>query len=468
MSKPVCVLQAPIWTRSGYGDWALAIAKSLLKYDKFEMHIVPTRWGQCSRKNLDEEMNDPLGKELLNRVLRGPLTQQPEVFIQVSIPNEFLMSPQGPMKVGRYNIGMTASIETTVPKPEWIEGLNRMDLNIAMSRHGKDVLVQAQYSKKLPNGMIEPLTVKSPMEILFWGADTTKYCKTDMIIDSLEQAMAHIKEDFAFLFVGQWTGGSMNADRKSIGWLMKVFLETFKGNGPKPCLVLKTSGATLSNIDKYECLQKIHEVTQMVRAENPTVTEWPNIYLLHGELNDMEMNALFNHRKVKVHVSFTHGEGFGHPLLLSTLSGKPLFTPKWSGHLDFLNPAISNFFEGKLEALPPEAVNDWFVQDAQWYTVDYAKAGDKMRRAFSNYEALLPNAEKLRVENAEKFSVEAMDKEFHALLDKYVPKFAIPAQIVLPKLKKLELPRLRPSTKVEPTNPPTQEEISKMPISENK
>jgi hypothetical protein len=47
----------------------------------------------------------------------------------------------------------------------------------------------------------------------------------------------------------------------------------------------------------------------------------------------------------------------------------------------------------------------------------------------------------------EKFSTDAMDKEFHALLEKYVPKFAVPAQIILPKLKKLELPKLKPSAK---------------------
>lgn len=459
MNKPVCVIQAPIWTRSGYGDWALAIAKSFLRYGKFDVHVVPTRWGHCSKKDLDEELNDPLGRELLNKVLRGPLNQQPELFVQITIPNEFLMTPQGIVKIGKYNIGMTAAIETTVPKPEWIEGLNRMDLNIVMSQHGKDVFTHTQYSKKLPNGMIEPLTIKSPIEILFWGADTTLYNKSDSVVDSLEKVLSNIKEDFAFLFVGQWTGGSMNSDRKAIGWLIKTFLETFKGNGPKPCLILKTSGATLSNIDRYECLQKIHEVTTMTKSENPSVQEWPNVYLLHGELNDVEMNALFNHKKVKVHVSFTHGEGFGHPLLLSTLSGKPLFASKWSGHLDFMNPAHSNFFEGKLEAVPDEALNDWFIKDSQWYTVDYDRARGKLYNAFSNYESLLPNAEKLRAENAEKFSVGAMDKAFHGILDKYVPKFSMPPQIVLPKLKKLSLPPLKPSTKIHPDTPFTKSEI---------
>ena len=442
MSKPVCIVQAPVWTRSGYGDWAVAIAKSLLRYGKFDIHIVPTRWGACSKKNLDDEANDPLGRELLNKILRGPLQQQPEIFIQMSIPNEFCMTPQGLMKVAKFNIGMTASIETTAPRAEWIEGLNRMDLNIAMSKHGKDVLAQAQYTKKIPSGLVEPLKATTPLEVLFWGADTKKYFKTNTVVDSLEQTMMGIPEDYAFLFVGQWTGGTMNSDRKAIGWLIKTFLETFKSKGPKPCLIIKTSGPTLSKIDQYECIQKINDVTEMVKQSNPNLTELANVYLLHGELNDIEMNALYNHKKIKTHISFTHGEGFGHPLLLSTLSGKPLFAPNWSGHLDFLNPKHANLLQGKLEPIPDEAVNDWFIKEAQWFTVDYEKAKEQMYHAYKDYESLLPRAEQLRAENAEKFSLEAMDKEFHALLDKYVPKFAMPAQIVLPKLKKLDLPKL--------------------------
>lgn len=440
------VFQGPIYTRSGYGDWALSLAKSICRYidnKPIDLHVIPTRWGNCSKRNLEDELNDPIGKQLISKILRGPLQQQPELYIQVTIPNEFLVTPQGLMKIGKFNIGITASIETTVPRAEWIEGINRMELNITMAQHGKDVLTHAQYSKKLPNGVIEPVTAKSPIEVLFWGADTKIYNKSSMVIDSLEQVMSSIKESFGFLFVGQWTGGTMNSDRKAIGWLIKTFLNTFKGMKDAPCLILKTSGATLSNMDKHECLSKIDEVTGMVKRENPTVEDWPNIYLLHGELSDTEMNALYNHKKVKVHVSFTHGEGFGHPMLLSTLSGKPLLAPQWSGHLDYLNPKYANFLDGKLETIPPEAVNDWFVKDAQWFTVDYEKAGRKMKHAFENYDSLLPNAEKLRAENAEKFSLNAMDKKFHEILDKYVPKFSMPAQIVLPRLKKLNLPSLK-------------------------
>jgi hypothetical protein len=73
--------------------------------------------------------------------------------------------------------------------------------------------------------------------------------------------------------------------------------------------------------------------------------------------------------------------------------------------------------------------------------VDYEAAGRLMKNLFTNYdEKLLAKYESLRAENAAKFSLEAMDKVFHPLLDKYVPKFAMEEAIRLPKLKRISLP----------------------------
>lgn len=433
MSKPTCLLVSPLFTRSGYGDWGVSIAKSLIRYGKFDLYFAPTMWGACSKKNIDSEINDPEIKEILDRILRGPLQKQPDVFIQMTIPNEFNAG-------GKFNIGMTAGIETTVPRAEWLEGLNRMDVNLVTSKHAKDIFVNAVYAKKLPTGVTEDLKVTKPIDVLFWGADTKTYHKTNDSISSIEDIMKTIPEDFGFLFVGQWTAGNIRADRKSIGYLMKTFLETFANVNNPPCLILKTSGAQVCIMDKYECLTKINDITSMVKQSMPNA-KLPNVYLLHGELTDVEMNALYNHYKVKVHLTFTHGEGFGHPLLLSTLSGKPLLAPKWSGHLDFLNPLHTKFFEGSLQPIPDEAINEWFVKNARWFDVDQEAASKLMKYHFDNYNgAILNDAEALRIENAEKFSMQSMDNAFHAYLDKYVPTFATEEAIKLPTLKRLKIP----------------------------
>jgi len=435
-NKPTCVFVSPIFSRSGYGGWAYSVAKSLLRYDKFDLQIIPTRWGSCSKENVDLR-NDPDAQELLNRVVNGQLTKQPDLFIQMSIPNE--ANP-----IGKYNIMMTAGIETTVASPQFIEGLNKMNLGVVMSKHGKDVFQSTSYTKNFPDGRSEELKCTKPLEVLFWGADTSVYNKTDVSVDSVEEVFATVPEEFNFLFVGQWTSGNMMSDRKNIGFLIKTFLETFANTKNAPGLILKTSGATLSVMDKYECLAKINEITQMVRTQLGESSVLPNVYLIHGELSDAEMNALYNHNKVKVHVSFTRGEGWCMPGLLQTLTGKPTIYPEWSGHLDFLNPKHAKLFKGELVTIPQEAVNDWFMKDSKWFEVDYKAAGERLKATYSNYnKMLLYSAEELRKENAEKFSFEAMNKVLHGILDKYVPQFAVETKIILPKLKKIDINALK-------------------------
>ena len=429
MSKPICVFQSPIWTRSGYGDWALAIAKSLVRYDKFDLKIIPTRWGACSRKNLSEDI-DP---ELSPLLLKQQLPRQPEIFMQCTIPNEF----QAPAK---YNIGMTAGIETTIPRGEWIEGMNRMNMNFVLSKHVYDVFSRVSFTKAAQNGQQELIKIQKPMEILNWGANTSIYHKTDTSTPEIDEFMAKIPEDFAFLHVGQWTSGGLFNDRKDIGNLVKTFLSAFRGSKQKPCLIVKTSGAAICEMDKFDIIARLREIERQVRGEDGKNADIPNIYLLYGELNDVEMNALFNHKKVKAHVSFTHGEGGGHPILLATLSGKPTITPEWSGHLDYLNKEYATFFKGDLKQVSPESVNEWIIKESMWFHVDYSAAGEKMKNVFHHYGVYLEDAEKLRVENAEKFSETAMDKIFHTMLDTYVPQFAVNQKIILPKLKKLTSP----------------------------
>ena len=110
--------------------------------------------------------------------------------------------------------------------------------------------------------------------------------------------------------------------------------------------------------------------------------ELPNVYLLHGGLNRKELNSLYNHPKIKAMVSFTHGEGFGHPILLSTLSGKPTVVSNWSGHLDFLNPKYTSFFDGSLKQIDPASANDWLIKESSWFYVAYGLAEDKFKQYY--------------------------------------------------------------------------------------
>ncbi len=427
MNKPLCVIQAPVFSRSGYGDWSREVAKSVLRYGKYDLRIATTKWGNNPIKRFQDDLdfNDPLNLALFDKMLKEPLNRQPDLFIQISIPNEF-------KPIGKYNIGMTAGIETTAAAGEWIEGLNKMDMNVVTSRHSKKVFDDADYTKEFQDGSgrKEQLRSTKPMEVCFWGANTDIYKITDQKVDSVEKVMSTIPEQYAFLFVGQWTHDHPFFDRKDIGNLIKTFLNAFKDRPNKPCLILKTSGTNYSKMDKDAILKKIKIVQSQVQGD------LPKVYLIHGELNDIEMNALFNHEKVKCHISFTHGEGFGHPLLLASLSGKPLLVSDWSGHLDFLSTNKDCLLPGRVELIPAGSANQWLIKESAWFNVSYSLAEERMKQYyFSMSQRIKDNALTLANHNAEHFSTQAMDKTLHAIFEKYVPEFAVEQKIVIPQLK---------------------------------
>lgn len=443
MSKPTCVISGPVFNRSGYGDLATTIIKSLIRQNKYDIKISPTRWGNCQSKRFTEELTNPEDQLVSTKIMTGAMDKQPDLFIQITIPSEF-------QSVAKYNIGITAGIETTLCHGSWLEGINKMDLTIVLSNHIKNMFETTEVYKQGENNKKIPLKVNKPIEVCFWGADTNVYNKTDVKIASVDESLSKIPEKHAFLFVGQWTHGGLFNDRKDIGNLIKTFCNAFKNYNEtdRPCLIVKTSGALYSVMDRFEMVSNINKIREQVGANVP------NVYLLHGELSDVEMNALFNHEKVLSHVSFTHGEGFGHPLLLATLSGKPLLTSNWSGHLDYLNPKYSNLLPGSLVNVDKRSINEWIIKDSKWFKVAYSLAEDKLKSVYNDRKTqrMLENAEHLRKENMEKFNLNEMDKKLWGILDTYVPEFATENKFVFPKLKminnasdvtKITLPKLK-------------------------
>jgi glycosyltransferase involved in cell wall biosynthesis len=442
--KPLVLVTAPVGTRSGYGSHSRDICRSLIAMDKFDVKIWPVRWGGTPQDALDEK--DPNDVSIIKRLLDNPnLDRQPDIHFHIVVPNEF-------QPVAKYNIGITAGLETTVCPPVWIEGLNRMNLNIVPANFIKESLSTAVFDKHDENTKqkVGELRCTTPVEVLFEGADTEIYKPTKEFSKDLVDELKGIKEDFCFLFVGHWLQGGLGNDRKDLGMLIKTFLETFKNQKKQPALLLKTSGATPCILDREDILAKLNEVKNTVNGK------LPNIYMLHGDLSDDEMNGLYNHPKVKAHVSFTHGEGFGRPLLEASLSEKPVIASNWSGHVDFLNDKDSLLLPGSLNDVKKESFpKNMHVNGAQWFTVNYNYASKMLQDVFDNYSKYTIKAKRLAIKNQTKFSLDAMTKKFEEILDKYLPKFEEQPQQVklnLPKLKKvssvrdapkIELPKLK-------------------------
>ena len=428
MSKPLVLVTAPVATRSGYGSHSRDICRSLISMDKYNVKIFPVRWGTTPQNALNDA--DPNDKVIIDRLMVDVnLERQPDVHIHIVIPNEF-------QPVAKYNIGITAGIETTACPPEWIEGMNRMDLNIVPSKFTKETLENMSFDRvdEQSKEKIGELKVNKPIEVLFEGTDTNIFKKTKVFSKELTDKFSKIKEDFCFLFVGHWLQGDLGNDRKDLGMLVKTFLETFKNVKNSPALLMKSSGATFSLIDKREMLVKIEDIKKTVDAK-----VLPNIYLLHGDLTDDEMNELYNHPKVKSHVTFTHGEGFGRPLLEASISQKPVIAPNWSGHVDFLTKNLSVLLGGTMKKVSKQSFQKGiYVKDSYWFTVNYQMASKVLKNVFQNYKRFAFNSAKQGTINKSRFSLNKMTEIFEKILDDNVPEFPKEVKLKLPKLKKVK------------------------------
>ena len=428
--KPLLIISCPIDTFSGYGGRARDIVKSLLKSERYEIKILSQRWGNTPFGFLKSD--NPEHKQILDCILKDPqLPKQPDVWIQLTVPNEF-------QAVGKFNIGMTAGIETTVCDAGWIEGLNRMDLNLVSSNHAKTVFTQSRFEKR--NSKTQQLEsiieLTKPVEVLFEGVDTNIYKKIDKFESKeLFDQLNNIEEKFNYLFTGHWLQGELGQDRKDVGMLIKTFLETFKGKTIKPGLILKTQSATSSIMDRDEMLSKIQAIRIAVGGDN-----LPNVYLLHGEFKDEEINELYNHPKVKAFVSFTKGEGYGRPLLESSISQKPVLASNWSGHLDYLSPDMSILLPGTVNQIHSSAVvANMLLPESGWFTVDYKKASQILEEVYKKYDKFIDKAKKQSYRSRTEFSLDKMGELLLSILDKNAPK---PLELKLPTLKKIELPTL--------------------------
>jgi glycosyltransferase involved in cell wall biosynthesis len=430
MNKPLFIISSCYDTYSGYGARSRDLIKAIIETDKYDVKLLSQRWGNTPWGFCKD--NPEWGFLLNHNLPNNQLTQQPEIWMQITIPSEF-------QPIGKYNIGVTAGIETTVCAPDWIEGLNRMDLNLVSSNHSKKVFEESKFERRNQQtnqveGMIQ---LQKPIEVLFEGANLDVYKVINQNqITNIE--LDSIKESFAYLFVGHWVQGDLGEDRKNVGLLIKAFYEIFKNKKTKPALILKTSMVGSSYMDREEILKRIKMIRKTVNSK-----DLPNIYLLHGEFTDSEMNELYNHSKVKAMINLTRGEGFGRPLLEFSLVKKPMITTNWSGHTDFLKSEFTTMLPGQMTNVHPSAANQWLLQESQWLSVDQGQVGHYMKDVFENYKNYTENAKRQAYYSKTEFSWDKMKEKLDEYLTKSIPEFPKQIQLKLPQLKKIELPKLK-------------------------
>jgi glycosyltransferase involved in cell wall biosynthesis len=362
VKKKKVLLRGPLLTRSGYGEQARFALRSLRSQpEACEVFIQPTGWGKTSWVNIQDEERLWIDQTIEKTIAYIQQGGQFDISVQVTIPNEF-------EKVAPINIGYTAGIETTRVAHEWLLKANEtVDKIIVVSNHSKNVLENTEYVGRDERTNQEVrLTLAKPIYAVNYPVK--KY-------ENLPELELDLKHDTNFLAVAQF------GPRKNVPNTVKWFMEEFKDDDVG--LVLKTNIAKNCLMDR----EKIHnDLKQFLSSYKDHKCK---VYVIHGNMTDEELHALYVHPKIKAFLTLAHGEGFGLPIFEAAYSGLPVVSPGWSGQMDFLcdTEGKEHFYNVPfdLQRVQPEVV--WpgvIVADSMWAYAREEGTKSKMRQCYDD------------------------------------------------------------------------------------
>ena len=390
--KTKIFLVGPLLTRSGYGEQARFALRALRsREDLFDIYVHPLQWGATSWiAEYDEEKQwiDNTIEKTLHYVQAGG---KPDVSLQVTIPNEW-------KKISPINIGYTAGIETTQVSNEWLQAGNQMDNILVVSNHSKNVYESTSYTGvDEATGQTINLACATPINVVNYPVKT---------FSELPELDLELSGDVNFLSVAQW------GPRKNFVNMVRWFIQEFKDEDVG--LVVKTNIAKYCLIDRENCEGQLKQL----------VSEFDDkrckIYLLHGDMTDEEMHALYKHPKISAFVGIPHGEGFGLPIFEAAYSGLPVVTVGWSGQLDYLidESGNANFYEVAYDIQKVQKEVVWpgvLIEESGWAYARETSYKNQLRKCYEdiqNNSGLVASAEDYANSLHERFSQEVLYEQF--------------------------------------------------------
>lgn len=347
------VFRGPVLTQSGYGCHARQIARWLLQRPDFDVRFMTLPWGDTPWL-LDPEAHDGLVGEIMKRTVK--LDFKADISFQLQLPNEW--DPT----IAPINVGITAGVETDRCNPEWVTACNLMTAVVIPSQHSKVCLTNTG-------------TVTRPL-IIIPEAYADAIRSTDL------PTLPGFSTPFNFLVFGQLTGNNPESDRKNIFYTIKWLCETFKDD-PDVGIVVKTNVGKNSRIDRNLTKGLITAVAR----ESRRGSQGPKLHLIHGDMNEREVAALYRHPQIMSLVTLTRGEGYGLPILEAAASGLPIIATGWSGHLDFLRHGkYISIYHQLVDVHPSRIDGRIFIKGARWALPseeDFKKRVLKFRQSYT-------------------------------------------------------------------------------------
>jgi glycosyltransferase involved in cell wall biosynthesis len=372
------IIQAPVFSLSGYGAHARDIVMALFNSGNFNISVVPVGWGGSSTCTPEKDVADALVFMCNNRIAEGVEF----AWIQVGVPHEF-------RRVSAVaNIGITAGLEVEQYPQKWAEYCNQMTAIIVPSKFVRDRLITCG--------------VKVPVYVVPEGVDTKVFNDVDPVsaIPSISQLEFPTK--FNFLTVGQWLQGEVSMDRKNIPATIMTVLDAFIDN-PEVGIVVKTYMHNQSSPDRYALLERMSELLGPAAKGR--------VHFVHGAMSNEELSGLYHHPQIKAFVSLTHGEGYFRPLAEAAACNLPIIVTGYSGHMDYVNPHLTAVVDYDMGPVPQSMWAPELLGPGQsWANPNYEHAKSRLKRCYERYPVATERALKFGEVIRAEWSLERADK----------------------------------------------------------
>lgn len=377
------LVRAPLLSVSGYGVHSRQVFEWAKSIDTWNVSAQVLNWGNTTWY-LDPDAENGLIGDIMRRSTNQ--TKDFDISIQVQLPNEW--DPN----VAKYNIGITAAVETDKCNPAWVDAVNRMSLVIVPSEHVKKTLTTSG-------------NVTTPIHVIGeWFIPEILTNKMSLELD--------LKTNFNFLIVSQMTAQNSADDRKNILDTLKWMLDVFKDDKDVG-IILKTNFGRGTKIDRRFTQDNVEKFINQNRKG-----QFPRIYLLHGTMSSEEIAQLYRHPTIKCYVNLTRGEGFGLPILEAAAAEIPVIATNWSAHLDFMKLGKFVAVDYTLVDIPASKIdNNIFVSNTKWAQPLEADFKKRLQKFRSSYETPKQWARELSQKCIEKFSKNAILKQYDDLVN---------------------------------------------------
>lgn len=377
------LVRGPLLSTSGYGEHSRQVFSYVLKKSLEKGHNVYTEilpWG-VTPWYLDQD--NEIVKEALGRGNSAGIKKF-DISFQIQLPNEW------DANLADYNIGVTAGVETDDCNSDWKNiHVEKMDKVIVPSEHTKKTLSNNENKEKIfvvPEHYYEE--IKDPGDI-------------DL----------RLSTKFNFLSIGTITGTNVENDRKNLFYMIKWFYEAFKEDNTVG-LVIKTNQGRETALDRRRTKSLLNNLLKELGYNGK-----PKFYFVHGIMNRKEMNALYNHPRIKAYLTMTRGEGFGLPILESAVHGLPVIATNWSAHTEFLNHGKWLKLDYELKEIDSSRVdNQIFIKGSKWASVDENDFKAKIKKVKKSYQVPSRQAKKLSSILAKKYSKDAIFNRYDEVL----------------------------------------------------